>query len=54
MIDTAENYDGSPQTTVPVGKEVSFKLAYSVVDLADIVMDVQPDVISYDAAIFTT
>lgn len=42
IFDTAKNLDGSPSTTVLPGRETQFDIGYSVMDPADLVMQVEP------------
>ena len=53
ILDSAKGFNGPPQTPIPAGKKVSFKIGYYVAAPTDITMDVQPDSgVTYEVALF--
>ncbi|UZJ23750.1 hypothetical protein RHODO2019_11085 [Rhodococcus antarcticus] len=53
LFDSANGVNGSPQTAVLPGRETTFKLAFSVTNPADLVMQLRPG-FEYKPAIFTS
>ncbi len=54
IFDSARGIGGSPDTTLLKNREAKFRIAYSLADPKDIVMEVSPDFGEYENAIYTT
>jgi len=54
VFDSENDIGGSPDTKVLNGREVKFKIGYGVKDPKDLVLEVNPESLTYDAAIFTS
>lgn len=50
----SEQLGDEPTTTLLPGREAAFKVGYAVADPADLVFEVTPGMIDYEAAIFTS
>ncbi len=53
IYDTARGIEGSPSTTLLNGREAKFRIAYSLQDPKDIVMEVNPS-FDHEAVVYTT
>lgn len=52
IFDSANGYEGSPQTTLLPGREAAFKIGYGVADPSDLVMEVTPS-FEYEGVFYT-
>lgn len=54
VFDSENDFNGNPDTKVLNGREVKFKIGYGVKDPKDLVLEVTPEPITYEATIFTS
>jgi len=54
VFDAEKRIGGAPQTTVRSGKSITWKQAFSLANLNDITMDVNPDFTRYDTVTFVS
>lgn len=52
VFDSERGLEGSPETKLLNGREVTFTVGYGVADPSDIVMEVSPDMLDHDSVMF--